>query len=296
VWAIPNEKARIQNLELGTDLNAPLAFLEKIKETMHEITGVPVNAFGTEQAISNTSGVALSLQFLPLINKVFQKCTQYAAGLSRLNEIIIKVAALYLPEMLQLDPGRDAPLAEGQLAALDPADPLTYRNTVAFASPLPIDKLIALNEIQMKMSMGLESKEGALRILGEAYPAEKMEELLRELHQDTLEQGALDLLNAQLRLLIATVTGQGGVDPDGVSAPPGAGAPPGGGDPSGGPGGAPGVPSAGGPGVTSASGVQTSAPAFLDDADVKDLYNQLNTLAAGTKIAQVRNPANPKED
>jgi hypothetical protein len=290
VWAVPNDKARIQNLELGQNLEGPLAFLEKMKEKMHEIVGIPVNALGTELAISNTSGVALSLQFLPLINKVYQKNSQYQAGLQRLNVLIIKVAALYQPTMLGLDPTRDAPLEDGQLTMCDPADPLTYENTVQFASPLPIDKLIALNELQMEMMMGLESKKGALEKLGEPYPAEKLEELLEELHQDALEQGALDLLNAQIQLLIATLTG-GGIDPaTGQVAPP-EGQPGQGGQSAQGQQ----VRSAGGPGVNSTSGVQTKPPSFLDDKEVQGLYQQLNTLAAGTKIPQVRNPAKRPE-
>jgi hypothetical protein len=56
------------------------------------------------------------------------------------------------------------------------------------------------------------------------------------------------------------------------------------------------VNSAGGPGVNSASGVQATAPAFIDDPDVKNLYQELNTLVSGTKIPQVRNPSNPKND
>lgn len=296
VWAIPNDKAKIQNLEIGANLEAPIQYLELLKNKMHEIVGVPINAFGEELAISNTSGVALSLQFLPLINKVFQKTTQYSSGFARLNSLIIRVAALYQPTMLGLDPTRDAPLEDGQLTMLDPADSLTYENVVEYASPLPIDILIKLNEIQMKMALGLESKEGALRELGEAYPAEKLQELMEELHQDALEQGALDLLNAQIQLVIATLTGAG-IDPaTGQIVPPGAA--PGG---QGGPqksNGAVGqkVQSAGGPGVNSASGVQSSPPAFMDNKEVQQIYQQLNTLAAGTKIPQVRNPSNPKKE
>lgn len=279
VWAIPNEKASIQNLDLNASDQAPIAFLELIKEKMHELTGVPVNALGQEQAISNTSGVAITLQFLAPMLKFKQKTTQYCSGLSRLNEIIIRTAALYLPEMLEVNPNRDPPLEEGQLDVLDPGDPLTYRNIVEFASPLPLDTLIALNEIQMKMGLGIESKTGALRILGEAYPAEKLEELLNELHQDSLEQGALDLQNAQIQVLIQMLTG---ISPEGED----------GGTPAAG-----GVQPAGGAGVNSASDVQSPpGPDLANDPAIKELYEQLSTLAAGTKTVQVRNPLSGKDD
>jgi hypothetical protein len=281
VWAIPNEKASIQNLELNSQIEGPLAYLEMLKEKMHELVGIPVNALGQPQEISNTSGVALSLQFLPLMQKFRQKITQYAAGFSMLNEIIIRTAALYMPELLQLDPTRDAPLEDGQLDILDPADPLTYRNTVEFASPLPLDKLVALNEIQMEMALGIESKRGALRKLGEAYPAEKLEELLNELHQDALEQGALDLLNQQIMVLNSMLTGlpPGGPDAGGPASTADGG-----------------VTSAGGPGVNTAGNVQAPSPTMGDDPGIKDLYNQLTTMAAGTKIPQVRNPLKGPDD
>jgi Phage portal protein, SPP1 Gp6-like len=281
VWAIPNEKAKIQNLELNSQIEGPLQYLETLKEKMHELVGIPVNALGQPQEISNTSGVALSLQYLPLMQKFHQKITQYQAGFVMLNELIIRTAALYMPEMLQVDPSRDAPLEDGQLAVLDPADPLTYRNTVVFASPLPIDKLIALNEIQMEMALGLESKRGALKKLGEAYPAEKLEELLNELHQDALEQGALDLLNSQIMVLVSMMTGlpPGGPDAGGSTQDQAA----------------PGVTSAGGPGVNTASGV-APPPTIGSDPGVKSLMENLTTIAAGTKQIQVRNPLKDPED
>jgi len=282
VWAIPNDKARIENLELNSQIEGPLNYLETLKEKMHEIVGIPVNALGQPQPISNTSGVALSLQFLPLLQKFRQKVTQYESGFAMLNEIILRTVALYMPEMLQIDPSRDAPLEDGQLQVLDPRDPLTYRNTVEFASPLPIDKLIALNEIQMEMGLGLESKRGALRKLGEAYPAEKLEELLDELHQDTLEQGALDLLNSQIQVLISMLTGlpPGGVENGQQGQPP----------PSSG-----GVTSAGGSGVNTASDVQAQKNP-MDDPEMQNLYQQINTLAQGTKQVQVRNPLKGQDD
>ena len=142
-------------------------------------------------------------------------------------------------------------------------------------SPLPLDKLIALNEIQIEMGLGLESKTGALRKLGEAYPAEKLQELINELHQDMLEQGALDLLRTQLTVLIGMLTG---VPPEGTEDQD-----------------ASGVQSAGGPGVTTAAagaaGPGMPQPPVLDSPEVKDLYNQLTTLSQGTKIPQIRNPA-----
>jgi hypothetical protein len=286
VWAVPNEKAKVENLTLGAELGEALKLVELIKEKMHEIVGVPIGVLGQDQQISNTSGVALQLQYLPLMQKFRQKTTQYASGLVRLNELLILVAAVYKPEMLELDETRDPPLEEGQLTVLDPEDPLTLRNTVEFGSPLPLDMLLLLNEAAMKMQMGLESKEGALRLMGEPNPAEKLQELMDELHQDMLEQTSLDLVRAQGQMMIAMLTG---VPPEGAEpTQSGPAAQPAGG-----------VPSAGGPGVSSAPGAQPTGVGgqpFADDPDVQEILQKFSTLSAGTKIPQLRNPLKGGDD
>lgn len=285
VWAIPSKDARVENLSAETNLDGVLNFLELIKGKMHEISGIPVNALGQELTISNTSGVALHMTMLPLIQKNKQKTTQYSAGLQQVNEVVLRAVALYMPEMLLINPEREEIADEEQLTQLDPRDPLTYRNTVEFMSPLPLDKLVLLNEITAEMQLGLQSKEGALRKLGEGYPREKLEELLNELQDDALEQGALDMLRAHINGLIELTTGQ---------PAPGAPAPgPGGGQPSGG------VRSAGGPNVNQAS--QAPPPVGIgteltQDPELQNLYKQLTATVAGTKLPQVRNPSKTYQD
>jgi hypothetical protein len=78
---------------------------------------------------------------------------------------------------------------------------------VHFPPPLPLDKLIALNEVQTMLSMGLESKEGALRTLGEEFPAEKMQEIRQELIDDAKADGALQMLKNEIAAEITKLTG-----------------------------------------------------------------------------------------
>jgi hypothetical protein len=289
VWAIPNKDARVANLEINSQLDGPLKFLETLKEKMHEIVNIPMNAFGQELQISNTSGVALQITLLPLMQKFRQKSIQYESGLVRVNELIIRVASVYMPELLQFDPSRDVLPEPGQLSVLDPLDPLTFRNSVEFANPMPIDKTLALQEIQMEMALGLLSKRGALRRLGEAYPAEKLEELYNELHLDQLEQGALDLQSAQLQVLIPFLTGISPTTGEPVGEEGGSASTTSAG---------PAVQSAGGPGVNTATATQpgSAMPNIFDNPETKDLLTRLSTLAAGTKVPQVRNPLHDPED
>jgi len=209
VWGGLPKDAKVENLEGGAQgLKGAMDFMALMKKSMHEMIGVPETALGQAQPISNTSGVALSIQFQPLMNRYHQKIIQYAHGLERVNELILLTLGLKEPEKFTWDPNASTvPLKQGQLAQLDPNDSLTYRSYVHFPQPLPLDKLIALNEIQSKLSLGLESKEGALRTLGEEFPAEKLTEIRQELQDDAVADGALKLIQTQIEQDIASLTG-----------------------------------------------------------------------------------------
>lgn len=285
VWGGLPKDSQVFNLEGGgSGLSGALNYLETIKRSMHEIVGVPETALGQIQPISNTSGVALSIQFQPLMNQWQQKVAQYGEGLQRINELILLTLAIKEPQALVWDPGTDVPLADGQVSQLDPQDPITYVTTVHFPPPLPLDKLVVLNEIQMKMQMGLESREGALRTLGEEFPEEKLVEIRDEMVDDAVSDGALSLLKTQIQKEIMDLTGmmpgiEGGpatpLDPTmamtadgdllGDGAPGPAGSPP------------------------DAAGQQV----VLGEMDIR---NELVTKAYGTKMPQRRKPDNQKND
>ena len=208
VWGGLPKDAKVENLEGGAQgLKGAMEFLAMLKKTMHEMVGVPETALGQAQPISNTSGVALAIQFQPLMNRYHQKIIQYARGLERVNEIIIRSLAVKEPETFIWDPETDTPLKSGQYDRLDPNDPLTYRSYAHFPQPLPLDKLIALNEVQSMLSLGLESKEGALRTLGEEFPNEKLYEIRQELLDDARADGALKLIQTQIEQEIMQLTG-----------------------------------------------------------------------------------------
>lgn len=275
VWGGLPKDARVENLEGGAQgLKGAMDFLAMMKKAMHEMIGVPETALGQAQPISNTSGVALSIQFQPLMNRYHQKIVQYAHGLQRVNELVLLNLALKEPETFRWDPNKNqVPLKPGQLEVLDFNDPITYQSYVTFPQPLPLDKLIALNEIQSKLSLGLESKEGALRSLGEEFPAEKLTEIRQELQDDALADGALKLINTQIEQDILSLTGQ-------MPAPVG-------------PGGSSGAPSSAAPGEAP---VEPTEPVLLDNATVaaqvgdQKVRERLVTDAYGTKLPQRRTP------
>ena len=280
MWAGLPADANVFNLELGGNLAAPLAYLEILKRQMHEVSGVPETALGQSQPISNTSVVALQIQFGPLMNVFNRKKIQYGKGIERINEIAILTLAIKEPEVLQFNPGTEANLKAGQYPMLDPMDPLTYRNEVEFPSPLPLDVLVKLNEVQGRMGLGLESRRGALRELGEEFPDEKIEEIMSERIEDAKEDGALQLLQAHIQAAIMTQTGFMPVEGGGFE------------DPMAGQ-----TDEAGNP--MSENAGPAGRPPTLDAGmnpleAIGNLAAELNIEAYGTKLAQRRNPTTDK--
>lgn len=220
VWGGLPKDAQVFNLEGGASgIDGALKYLDLLKRSMHEIMNIPETALGQVQPISNTSGVALSMQYQPLMNRYSQKMAQYGKGIERINELALLTLAIKEPETMFYNPEIDGPIKPGQLDRLDINDPITFMNYAHFPPPLPLDKLIILNEIQTKIAMGLESKEGALRSLGEEFPEEKLQEVRSELIADAESDGALQMVKVQIQKAIQDMTGMI-PGPDGSSAMP----------------------------------------------------------------------------
>lgn len=267
VWAGLPKDADVYNLESHGNMAGAMEYISFIKRTMHEMTGVPETALGQFQPVSNTSGVALAIQYQPMMNRYNMKKVHFTKGLERVNEIIIRTVALFQPEWLVYDPSRGAPPEPDQALQLDPRDPLVYRTSCHWPEPLPVDQLIKLNEAQAKMALGLESKRGALRSLGEEFPNEKMLEIFEELQDDAQDQGALDMLRAQISQAVMIATGM----------MPGPGGPE--------------MASAGGANVSSSGeGSEGPMPGPAISPAAEQMVNNLVSKAYGARFAQRRVP------
>lgn len=213
VWSIGNKDAKVENLNMETNFQGILGYMELLKQSMHEMTGIPAQALGQMHPVSNTSGVALQVMYQPLMQKYRLKTTQFSRLFKRINELIMLHAVIKEPQLLVYNEFvNPTMLKPGQYAELDPNDPLTYLSTVHWPEPLPVDKLIKLNEVQALVSMGLESKRGVLRAMGEPFADQKLNEVQSEVIEDLKEQGAINLLNAQVSQFIMAATG---MTPDG---------------------------------------------------------------------------------
>ncbi|MFE5853198.1 phage portal protein [Streptomyces sp. NPDC056500] len=274
IWAGLPKDANVFNLENGVDLNGPLAYLQLIKRAMHELTGVPETALGQAQAISNTSGVALSIQFFPLMQRYGLKQTTYTHGLRRINELVLRTLFLYEPECRVYDPTTQGiRVSDEQPLVIDPRDPQVYDTKVDWPPPLPVDVLVKLNEVQAKLALGLESKRGALRDLGETFPGEKMQEIFDERLTESKEDGALEYIKAQIAAAILRSTG---LPPDGVESPPSTHS----------------ASNSESGSTDVSSGPLPGVPGVGQEKETDTILSELVTLSRGTKLAQRRNPEN----
>jgi hypothetical protein len=120
----------------------------------------------------------------------------------------------------------------------------------------------------------LESKRGALRDLGEDFVDEKFAELFDEKLRESKEDGALLYISQQINAAILEATG---LLPDGTPEPP---------EPTA----ADGAPSAANNGPLQGMPGIPGLSAIVGGQDTQSVLKELVTLAAGTKLAQARNP------
>jgi len=208
VWGGLPKDANVFTLENNVKLSDPMDYLELLKRGMHELTGVPETALGQVQPVSNTSGVALAIMYQPLMQRAHLKQVQYGLGIRKINEYVMRTLWVFEPETFTYNPDTEGILdPDVNTSQLDPNDPLTYFSETNWPEPLPVDKMIKLQEIQAKFLLEIESKRGALRDLGEKYPDEKLQEINEERFQEAKDKAALNLYNAQSASMIMNQTG-----------------------------------------------------------------------------------------
>lgn len=161
MWGGLAKDAKVENLELQGDLAASTGFIDKIKQSMCEVGGVPESVLGGAQSISNTSGVALQYMNLPLIEKCNQKRMSTEDGLERLNSLILLISML---EGLVFKPT--------EIKTLD-----FFYTDVDIPDTLPKDELIELQRLQMELKSGLECRENAMRQMGKESISTLMEKI-----------------------------------------------------------------------------------------------------------------------
>jgi hypothetical protein len=159
-WAIPNEKARVENLELGGDLVAAKNFISSVKQWMHELSDIPEDALGAGREISNTSAVALAIDYEPLIELAEDKRFFMSKGIKQINELIIDIG-----------------VAKGKISGAILKEKYPYKQAIEYGAMLPRDRASDLNQIIIELDAELESPEGALERLGIKDVKDKLEDI-----------------------------------------------------------------------------------------------------------------------
>lgn len=171
VWGGLPKDGKVYNLELTSDLSAALAFLSLVKRHMHEIIGVPEAVLGQERAISNTSGVAISLEYQPLTDVNNMRKGTYGSGLERICRLFMRYAEIY---------PKAAKYYSFEKSSLSDEARTRYAINAEFPDPLPKDELANLNAVILKVTNKLLSRFNAIKELGYSDPQKIIDEIAAE--------------------------------------------------------------------------------------------------------------------
>lgn len=183
VWGGLPTDSRVENLRLDGDLTAAASYIDGIKLAMHEVGNIPEGVLGGSLAISNTSGVALQIALLPLLERVKIKQVLTKEGLETVNKLILLISE-----------------KEGLITI--PADIKRsdfYKNEVTFTSILPKDGILELQELEQEMSMGLTSREEAMKRRGKDHIQDNIKKIDEDMRKNPELYGKQDI-NKQIDL------------------------------------------------------------------------------------------------
>lgn len=179
-----------------------LQYLEPRGTSLHEVTeetvrnllytqgNVPEKSVGQDQHISNTSGVALSIAYLPITEAVFRKRLFYRKGIEE---------ALQLALLMESLVGEGYSFAGATTSTGEPVSFDTYPANyikIKFQDFLPKDRTEELNQIMLEMQLGLESRKGAMERLGVSDISGKTKEVSEDkVLEFSLEAQLINALN-----------------------------------------------------------------------------------------------------
>lgn len=173
VWGLP-EGARADNLQLTGDLKASVDHYKNIKESIMELMGVPEAALGKTQHISNTSGVALAIQYMPMMEKRNIKILTYSLGLRLINRLIMKTTAIGDRSF-----GQKFDVLKGN----------KYRNEVIFPDPMPLDESIELERARARLDLGLSNKRAELEKQGHSQA--EIDQIIQQRYEELQEESEM---------------------------------------------------------------------------------------------------------
>jgi len=177
IWSAPAD-ARVENLRLDGDLVAANEHVKMLKQSILELTGTPEQVLGKQQAISNTTGVAMQITYLPMIEKRDLKVLTYGHGLRLVNRLIMRTQEIadksFSDKMESLKKNK-------------------YRNEVVFSDPMPQDERRELELTREKLDLRLTSRKRELEKQGMSQA--QITVLMKEVEEE-MEKEAASLFDA----------------------------------------------------------------------------------------------------
>lgn len=177
VWGGLPTDAKVENLRLEGDLTSATNYLQSIKLAMHEVGNMPEGVLGGSMAISNTSGVALQIALLPLLERVKIKQVLSKEGLETVNKLILLLSE-----------------KEGLISV--PSDVKRsdfFKNEVTFTSILPKDGILELQEIEQEMKLGLTTREEAMKRRGKDHIQDNITKIDEDMEKNPELYGKEDI-------------------------------------------------------------------------------------------------------
>lgn len=141
MWGIP-ESAAVENLGLNAELQASLNYVDLMKTAIHDISGIPVELFGSKE-VSVASGAALAMRYTSVLAIRDVKALSYGLGLRLLNRLILRIM-----ELKNVEFGKQFRKLKGN----------RYRNEVVFPDPLPRDESLELDKAKRRIDLGLSTR------------------------------------------------------------------------------------------------------------------------------------------
>lgn len=170
VWSLPAD-AKVSNLELAGDLAAATNHWKMLKGSLLELTNTPEAAIASQDTAGSATGVALQMQYLPMMEKRDLKVLTFGQGIRKINRLILMTAEI-----------GDKTFGD-QMAKLK-GNP--YRNQVVFPDPMPQDERRILEISREKIDQGLISRRKELEDRGHSQA--EITKILEEIKQEQMDE------------------------------------------------------------------------------------------------------------
>jgi len=142
-WTIPNTDAKVQNLEMQSDLGAAFAFIQFLAQSFNDI-GRDLDLASLRDKIGQVTNFGLRVLANDAITKLGEKRSLYGKGLNQINRIVLELGGL--------------PVADTKFHWLD---------------PLPENELEEVNRLKAELEMQIVSKRTAAEERGRDYGQEE---------------------------------------------------------------------------------------------------------------------------